>query len=156
MADEIERLNGLRNSGVLSDEEFTEAKAKLLRGDEPQPSRSDSRSTDGLSENQWAMALHLSLLAGYAVPLAGFVVPIAIWQIKKDHYPIIDEHGKNAVNWIISSTLYVILSVILVFVAIGIVGLIVLSVLAVVFPIVAAIKANNGEVWKYPGAISFF
>ncbi len=31
----------------------------------------------------------------------------------------------------------------------------VLGVLAVVFPIIAGIKANNGEVWKYPLSINF-
>jgi uncharacterized Tic20 family protein len=34
--------------------------------------------------------------------------------------------------------------------------LIALGVIGIIFSIVAAIKANNGEVWKYPLAITFF
>jgi len=41
-------------------------------------------------------------------------------------------------------------------VLIGIPLLIALAILAIVFPIVAAIKANNGQVWKYPLSIPFF
>ena len=99
--------------------------------------------------------MHLSVLAGYAVPIAGIVVPIAIWQMKKDSLPNIDAHGKNAVNWIISLILYLVVSAILAIVVIGVPLLFALAVVAVVFPIVAAIKANNGEVWKYPMSISF-
>jgi uncharacterized Tic20 family protein len=59
-------------------------------------------------------------------------------------------HGKNAVNWMISELIYAVVGFILVFVIIGGPLLIVLGVLGVVFPIIAAIKANNGEVWQYP------
>jgi uncharacterized protein len=44
---------------------------------------------------------------------------------------------------------------ILVFAIIGIPLLIALGLVSVTFPIVAAIKANNGVVWKYPLSISF-
>jgi uncharacterized Tic20 family protein len=39
---------------------------------------------------------------------------------------------------------------------IGIPLLVAVAVLSIVFPIVAAIKASNGEVWKYPLTIRFF
>jgi hypothetical protein len=35
-------------------------------------------------------------------------------------------------------------------------GQIALVVCAIVFPIVGGIKANNGEVWRYPLSIAFF
>ncbi len=101
------------------------------------------------------MFLHLSILAGIAAPIAGFAAPIVIWQIKRTELPAIDEHGKNAVNWIISKLLYVFICGVLSVVLIGIPLLIALGVVAVVFPIIAAIKANNGEIWTYPLAIRF-
>ena len=104
---------------------------------------------------QWAMFLHLSLLAGYLVPLAGLVVPIVIWQLKKSDMPEIDVHGKIAMNWIISAIIYAVICVILSFVLIGIPLLIVLGIVCVVFPIIGGIKANNGEAWKYPLSIRF-
>jgi uncharacterized Tic20 family protein len=104
---------------------------------------------------EWCMFLHLSLLAGHAVALGGIIAPIVIWQTKKDDMPEIDEHGKNAVNWLITWVLYMVVSLALVFVFVGIPLLIVGGVLGVVFPIIAAMKANEGEVWKYPLAIQF-
>ena len=65
-------------------------------------------------------------------------------------------HGKIVVNWIISEILYGVLCVLLLIVVVGLPLLIALLVIAVVFPIVGGIKANNGEVWKYPMSITFF
>jgi uncharacterized Tic20 family protein len=103
----------------------------------------------------WAMILHLSLFAGYIVPLAGLVAPIVIWQVKKAALPGIDAHGKIVVNWIISALIYGFVFFLLTFVVIGIPLLFALGIVAIVYPIVGGIKANNGEVWKYPLTIQF-
>lgn len=103
----------------------------------------------------WSMFLHLSLLSNFIIPIAGIIAPIVIWQIKKDEYPIVDAHGKNAVNWIISAVIYGAVCLILTLAVIGIFLLAILGVLAIVFPVIAGIKANNGEVWKYPLSIQF-
>lgn len=105
--------------------------------------------------NLWAMWLHLSMLLGLVIPVAGLIAPIVIWQVKKTDLPGIDAHGKHAVNWIISAVIYCVVSLVLVFVLIGIPMFLVLMVLWIVFPIMAGIKGNNGEVWKYPLSISF-
>lgn len=105
---------------------------------------------------QMAMFLHLSMLAGFIIPFAGLLVPILIWQMKRDELPLIDAHGKNAVNWIISGLIYTVICLVLSFLLIGIPLSIALGVVSIVFPIMAAIKGNNGEVWTYPLAISFF
>jgi uncharacterized protein len=156
ISDELRKLHELRESGAISDAEFADAKARLLEGqhDGGQAPVYTSSSAGDLSANLWGMILHLSLLLEWT--LVGIVVPIVIWQVKKDKYPIIDEHGKNAVNWIISLALYFFLSFLLTFVLIGVVGFFIFGILAVVFPIIAAIKANNGEVWRYPLSIRFF
>jgi uncharacterized Tic20 family protein len=103
---------------------------------------------------QWGMFLHLSQFAGYLLPGLGFIAPILIWQMKKAELPELDPHGKNVVNWLISLIIYLAVSSVLAIVLIGIPLLIVLGVLAVVFPIIGAIKANSGETWKYPLTIS--
>jgi uncharacterized protein len=103
---------------------------------------------------QWALFLHLSQLAGYIIPLLGLIAPIVIWQIKKEEYPILDLHGKVVVNWIISELIYAAIGFVLMFVVIGIPILAVLGVLAIVFPIIGGIKANNGELWHYPMTIN--
>ena len=163
IATEIQRLHELHQSGALSADEFAQAKARLLAGS-PREGVVIDAVDDRLSDPSylreqtklWAMLLHLSCLAGYAVPLGGFVVPIVIWQFKKQDLPEIDEHGKNAANWIISHLIWVAISSVLAFFWIGIPMLFVLVILAVIFPLIAAIKANNGERWPYPITISFF
>jgi uncharacterized protein len=109
---------------------------------------------DEQQARQWAMFLHLSQLAGYIIPLIGLIAPIIIWQTKKEEYPILDEHGKIVINWIISELIYGAICSVLLFVIIGFPMLMILGILAVVFPIIGGIKANNGELWRYPMTIN--
>lgn len=106
--------------------------------------------------NQWAMFVHLSLFAGYLIPFGGLILPIVLWQIKKDEFPIVDTHGKNVANWAISLVIYFAAACILLLLLIGFLILPILGIISIVFPIIGAIKANNGEVWEYPLAIKFF
>jgi uncharacterized Tic20 family protein len=156
IADELQKLQQLRDSGAISDEEFAQAKAKLLTTPSSGMDALFGSTSTEQRTRQWAMLLHFSHFAGILIPLGGFIVPILIWQIQKEKLPGIDEHGKIVVNWIISSVLYWILSVLLVAVLIGIPMLAVMAVLVVAFPIIGGIKANNGEAWKYPLSIPFF
>jgi uncharacterized Tic20 family protein len=157
VADELQKLQQLHQSGAINDEEFTLAKAKLLSG---QPGATPdaggiSPATLEQQTRQWAMFIHFSVLANYVLPPAGLVLPIVLWQVKKAELPGIEPHGKNALNWVISKIIYLVICVVLSFVIIGIPLLIALGVIGVIFPVVAAIKANQGEVWKYPLAIPF-
>jgi hypothetical protein len=105
---------------------------------------------------QWSLILHLSQFAGYLVPGLGFIAPILIWQIKKAELPGLDPHGRAVTNWMISLIIYLGAAFLLAFVLIGMPLLVILGILGVVFPIVGALKASNGQVWKYPLAIPFF
>ena len=152
IADELQKLEELRRTGALSEEEFAKAKAGVLAG--PAQPAAAPVSLEAQTR-QWAVFLHLSLLAGLLVPFAGLIVPVVIWQLKKDELPGLDVHGKVVVNWIISVVIYGIVSCLLVLVAIGIALLLALGAVALVFPIIGAIKANEGVVWKYPLSITF-
>ncbi len=110
----------------------------------------------------WAMFCHLAGLAGFAIPvvLSGIIAPLIVWQMKKDEHPFIDEHGKEALNFQISIPLYAMIGTAACFITcIGVV-LIPFVVGAVylvnlIFLIIAAIKANNGEHYRYPVCIRF-
>ena len=115
----------------------------------------DAGVTTNPEARQWAMILHLSMLSVFVIPFAGLIAPILIWQLKKEELPEIDIHGKNATNWIISSVIYFVVGGILMLVFVGILVVLAVAVCAVVFPIIAGIKANNGEVWEYPLTIKF-
>jgi uncharacterized Tic20 family protein len=64
--------------------------------------------------------------------------------------PELDAHGKMVVNFLISLFIYYIVAGLLMFVLIGFFLFIVLLIVGIVFPIIGGIKANNGELWKYP------
>lgn len=104
----------------------------------------------------WGMLCHLAALSGLVgVPFGNIVGPLVIWMIQKDKYPSVVEHGKAALNFQISMTIYMMISAILIFVIIGIFLVIALAVVNVVFVIIAAIKTNNGEPYSYPLTIRF-
>ena len=108
-----------------------------------------------MQERQWALICHLSALSGYVIPFGNLIVPIIIWSMKKDEMPMVDEHGKEVINFQLSMTIWMIISGILILVLIGIPLLIMLAILQVVFIIIGAIKADSGQLYKYPMTIQF-
>ena len=106
-------------------------------------------------ERTWAMACHLATFSGSFVPFGHIVGPLIIWMIKKDEMPLVDDQGREAINFQISMTIYLVISVVLIFVLIGIPMLIALGIFDVVVTIIAAIKAYEGEYYQYPLCIRF-
>lgn len=109
----------------------------------------------GMNEKSFLLLMHLGQFAGVIVPGAGFALPIIMWVTNKENNERIDEQGKYITNWLISATIYLIASIILTFIFIGIIGIIAVAIAALVFPIIGAIRANDGEIWKYPLSIQF-
>lgn len=106
--------------------------------------------------NAFCMLMHLSQFLGLLIPVAGFAMPIVMWAIHKDRSRKVDQHGINILNWIISSFIYVIAAAIVssIFrVEEVLFGLMLL--IDFVLIVVAAVKANEGEIYKYPLAIQF-
>jgi len=98
----------------------------------------------------WAMFAHLAALAGYIIPFGNLIGPFVIWQIKKDAMPFVDEQGKEALNFQITVTLAVVVATILVVVLVGFLLIPLVALAALVFVIIAAVKANAGESYRYP------
>lgn len=112
------------------------------------------------TERTWAMLCHLTTLVAFlGIPLANIVAPLVIWLLKKEQYPLVDDQGKEALNFQISLTLYVIVAVLLtltvILAPITIPLLIALLVFDIVMTIIATIKANDGVAYRYPLTIRF-
>ena len=105
--------------------------------------------------SSYCMLMHLSQFAGIIVPFGGIALPIIMWATNKDKSSIIDQHGKNILNWMISFYIYVSISSILILLIVGIFALIALGVIAAIFAIIGAVKANNKEIFNYPLSITF-
>ena len=109
----------------------------------------------GMDLRTFTILMHLSIFAGAIVPFGGIILPVVMWTTNKDKSVLIDQHGKNILNWMISSIIYVIGGAILVLIGIGVLILIAVAICTVVFAILGAVKASNGEIYKYPLAIEF-
>jgi len=75
-----------------------------------------------------------------------------MWVTNKDYSAAVDSHGKNIINFMISYAIY---AAILCITVIGIPLAIIVGLLYIIFVILASVKANNGEYWKYPFTIQF-
>ena len=112
----------------------------------PQPASQYSK-----EERDWAMACHLSALSGFVVPFGNIIGPLVVWLMKKDTMPLVDQHGKEALNFQITVAIAALVCIVLMFVLIGIVLIFVVGLGALVLTIMAAIKVSNGELdYKYP------
>ncbi|MDQ7916904.1 DUF4870 domain-containing protein [Mesonia sp. MT50] len=113
--------------------------------------------TEKREDRQLLMLTHLSQLLDYITGIGGLIVPLIIWATQKENVLEMDEQGKQIINFRISIFIYAILSVPLIFLfGLGFLVLAVVGIVAFVFPIINAIKANNGESTSYPLSIKFF
>ena len=107
--------------------------------------------TPDAQARQWAMLCHYAAFFWVLAPLIGNVIgPLVVWQLKKDLHPFVDEQGKEALNFQISVSLAAILCVLLMVVVIGFPLLALVSIGALVLTIIAGIKANEGQAYRYP------
>ena len=150
LAEDIQKLNDLKQSGALSEQQFEQAKQSLLK----QERRAEPLVV--MDTNTWSVVIHLSQFCTYLLPLAGIIVPLVLWQIKKDESAIIDRHGKIVMNWLLTEFILLIIAGILCFVLVGFALIFLISIAGIVFPIIGAVKAGNGEIWPYPCSIRFF
>lgn len=106
-----------------------------------------------LSENEarnWAMGAHLAALFGFIIPFGNIIGPLVVWLVKKDESELVDEQGKEALNFQITITIAYIIAFLLILVVIGLFLLPILFILDLIFIIVAAVKTSGGEHYRYP------
>ena len=102
-------------------------------------------------DKQLLMLTHLSQLLDLITGIGGFIVPLVIWLTQKDKVLGMDTHGKMVMNFQISLFIYSIVAIPLIFLfGLGLIVLIVIWLVALIFPILNAIKVNNGEIPSYP------
>jgi len=105
-------------------------------------------------EKTMAMIAHLSALAGLtAIPFANVIAPLIVWQLKKDTMPFAAEQAKEALNFNITVAIAAAISMILIFVVIGLFLLPIIGIAWLVFTIIAGIAASKGENYRNPFAL---
>lgn len=95
----------------------------------------------------------LPILAHILGLLTGWLGPLII-LLATNEEPA-KNHARMALNWQLSFVIYALVSALLALIFVGFVLLIAISILDTVFCIIAAVKAERGELWKYPVTIPF-
>ncbi|MGC1204599.1 MAG: DUF4870 domain-containing protein [Flavobacteriaceae bacterium] len=107
-------------------------------------------------DNQLIVITHLSQLISLITGFGSLLLPLVLWLTQKEKVYKMDAHGKNILNFQLSLLLYFIICIPLILLfGLGLLGFIVLGIISIVFPIINAIKASNGETPTYPLSINF-
>jgi uncharacterized Tic20 family protein len=107
-------------------------------------------------ERQWAMFSHLGTFCAFFLPFGNIIVPLAIWQVKKGESSFVVQHSKESLNFQFSLMIYYFAATLLVLIIIGFLLLAGLFIFNIIIVIIAGIKANEGENYRYPMTIRFF
>ena len=131
---------------------------------QPPPPPPPGSPGDSNQARMWNMWCHLSALAGFIIPFGNVLGPLLVWQIKKNEFPSVVEHGKAALNFqltvLIVLLVGIVAAVLLSFGCFVCVGFLLFPVIAIiglaglVFAVIAGIKANNGEAYRYPWSLT--
>ena len=100
-----------------------------------------------------AAITHLSGLAGYIIPFGGVIVPIIIWMVKSESAVIVGIAKQAVLLNVIVFVLFLasaVLFITIIFIPLVILFWIVLGIVALALPIVGAIKASQGDYYRYP------
>lgn len=107
-------------------------------------------------DNQLIVVTHLSQLLDFITGIGGFIIPLIIWLIKKDEVLDMDKHGRAILNFRISMFLYILLCIpLILFLGLGVLGLVLIGIFYLIFPIINAVRASNNEEPNYPLSIKF-
>ncbi|MBD2428075.1 DUF4870 domain-containing protein [Phormidium sp. FACHB-1136] len=103
----------------------------------------------------WASLAHISAFAGLVFPFGSVLGPLLIWLVKREEMPFVDDQGKEALNFNISMTLYMVVSILMIVVLVGFLMIGVLALIWAVLVILAAVRSNEGIPYRYPLTIRF-
>jgi len=122
---------------------------------------------DNQQARNWAMGCHLAALTLFlGVPFGNIFGPLLIWLLKRNEFELVNEQGKESLNFQISIMIYglvgtvlvVIFTFTLVLIPVAVllgIGLVLLFGIDLVLVIIASVRVSNGESFQYPLTIQF-
>ena len=100
-------------------------------------------------EKLWATLIHIGGI------FFSFVPALIGYLILKDKGPFVRAHTATALNFQITMAIALIVGSVLTIVIIGIFIILAVYIVIIVFSIIAAVKANQGQLYSYPLTIKF-
>jgi len=128
----------------------------------PGPQAPDDPTTDptlpahSREDQLWAMLAHVSF---FFLPLIG---PLLVLILRGSQSPFVDAHAREALNLHVTLTIEGILAVVAFFMTLGIGILVIVPLAAIIglvyalFTIMATLKANEGQRYRYPAILRLF
>ena len=113
------------------------------------PYEQPSQQLSPADEKLWATLIHIGGIFFSFIPaLIGYLV-------LKDKGPFVRAHTATALNFQITMAIAYVVGIILTFIIIGIFVVIAVGIVTIIFSIIAAVKANQGQLYTYPLTIKF-
>ena len=106
-------------------------------------------------ERMWGMFCHLSALAGFVIPFGNIIGPLIVYSMKKDEYAFVADQGKESLNFQISVLIYLAVSLVTIVLLIGLMFLVLIPLISLILTVLASVRANDGEYYRYPLCIRF-
>lgn len=101
-------------------------------------------------DKNWGLIAHLSCFAGLVVPFGNFIAPIVVLMTKGKESAFVADAARENLNFQLTALIAGIVFGLLSIVLIGIPFLIALGIAWFVLPILGAVKASEGESYRYP------
>jgi uncharacterized Tic20 family protein len=115
--------------------------------------KSFSQSADVRYENVTSEERTTAILC-HVLSIFFWIIPsLVIYLLKKDESAYVAEHAKEALNFQISLLIYSIVGIILIILLVGIFLLIAVYFASLILCIVAAVKASDNILYRYPFSI---
>jgi uncharacterized protein len=108
------------------------------------------------TEKNLAMFCHLAGIAGWilllptGLPGGNILGPLILWLLKKDTMPMVNEHGKEALNFQITVTAAILGCMALFFLVLPLALIPIIWLAGLVLSVLATVKASNGVLYRYP------
>lgn len=100
-------------------------------------------------EKLWATLIHVGgILFSFLPAVIGYIV-------LKDRGPFIRQHTATALNFQITLVIAYVVGTVTSLIGVGLLIILAAWVLSIVFSIIAAVAANNGQTYTYPLTITF-
>src|SRR5947199_5323825 len=97
------------------------------------------------SDKIWSMLSHLSAFFG-----VGIILPLVVYLAMRKESEYVASNAREALNFHISIYIYALCCIPLVLIIIGVPLLFALGIVSLVFAIIAAVKASDGQCYRYP------
>jgi uncharacterized Tic20 family protein len=102
------------------------------------------------------MGCHLAGLGLFIIPpLTGVIACLIVWLISRKRHPMIDTHGKEALNFQLCVLIYLTISTLLWPFCIGVPLSAAVAIGALVLTLIAGVKASQGDPYRYPFCFRF-